>query len=574
MNLKEIRTALFDQTDWGPTQSVEAIARVNNFINRAYNDICLEAPFLFFESEVKLATQPDAASLLDTDTISVLTGDTDTTSAGGVANAANPWVFRQDVVADTAGCQAWETDRSWDGRMIMIEVTSGGVTTEYRNRIRAVWRTPGGQGRYHLSLEKPWPYQTLGTGPFKYRIYSDDYYLPDDVVEVRSMRLWYQNRNWPLDVMGQQEAEEYSFADSPRVVSHGLPRTVFRRHHFQLQGPAVAPTAELSPMGQPPANPWLGPDPAGTFEYVITYCWGKRDTQFRNPTMGLAFGYADQWLNTNQTVYASSTAPEDVSENRFREPLWESAPSPVSASVTALNTGGQSSASPAIKLTLPNIEYMQGFLATGVTQAAPTNLARENTNQSGWWVRIYRKRTAADFTNYQHLNTITNGMKITGLQKLDLPSAFFLLAEMRIDGTNQGVFYDNGRIIPDYHRRLRETHGYQAVKFYPYPDQRYEVDIRCVRRPRKLVDDQDAPLIHAEAIDLVINKALVLLYENMGNPSMAQMAKVRYDENLMTLSKRYGDLVPPRCLSSDASVGLDRHSASKGQLKRWWTVKT
>jgi hypothetical protein len=242
--------------------------------------------------------------------------------------------------------------------------------------------------------------------------------------------------------------------------------------------------------------------------------------------------------------------------------------------VVALNAGGQSSASPAIKLTLPNIEYMQGFLATGVTQAAPTNLARENTNQSGWWVRIYRKRTAADFTNYQHLNTITNGMKITGLQKLDLPSAFFLLAEMRIDGTNQGVFYDNGRIIPDYHRRLRETHGYQAVKFYPYPDQRYEVDIRCVRRPRKLVDDQDAPLIHAVAIDLVINKALVLLYENMGNPSMAQMARVRYDENLMTLSKRYGDLRPAQVPVLRRFSRARPALSQRGQLKRWWTVKT
>jgi len=569
MNLKEIRTALFDQTDWGPTQSVEAIARVNNFINRAYNDICLEAPFLFFESEVKLATQPDAASLLDTDTISVLTGvtDTDTTVAGGVANAANPWVFQQDIAADAAGYQSWETDRSWDGRMIMIEVTSGGVTTEYRNRIRAVWKEGLLVNRYRLSLEKPWPYQTLGTGPFKYRIYSDNYYLPDDVVEVRSMRLWYQNRNWPLDVMGQQEAEEYSFADSPRVVSHGLPRTIFRRHHFQLQGPAVAPTAELSPTGQPPANPWLGPDPAGTFEYVITYCWGKRDTQFRNPTMGLASGYADQWLNGNQTVYASTTVPEDVSENRFREPLWESSPSPVSTSVAALNAAGQAVASPAIKLTLPNIEYMQGFLTTGT-------ILRRNARQSGWWVRIYRKRTAADFTNYEHLSTITNGQEITGLQKLDLPNAFFLLAEMRIDEVNQGVFYDNGRIIPDYHRRLRETHGYQAVKFYPYPDQRYEVDIRCVRRPRKLVDDQDAPLIHAVAIDLVINKALVLLYENMGNPSMAQMARVRYDENLLTLSKRYGDLRPAQVPVLRRFSRARPALSQRGQLKRWWTVKT
>ena len=44
MNLKELRTAIFAQTDWAPSQSVEAVSRLNGFINRAYNDVCLEAP--------------------------------------------------------------------------------------------------------------------------------------------------------------------------------------------------------------------------------------------------------------------------------------------------------------------------------------------------------------------------------------------------------------------------------------------------------------------------------------------------------------------------------------------------
>ena len=582
MNLKELRTAIFAQTDWAPSQSVEAVSRLNGFINRAYNDVCLEAPFLFFESEVKFATQEDAASMQASDTISVSVLD-DTEAM--VTNDFNPWVFEQDIAADTAGYVAWKTDRSWDGRMIEIEVTSGGKTTTYRNRIRAVWKfsSDGRADHYRFSVVTPWPYEELGTGPFKYRVYSDHYYLPDDLVQMRSMRLFKDNRNWPLDVIGQEEAEAYSFADSPRVTAHGLPRTAFRREHFQLQGPAVAPDAELGSVDADPREAWLGPEPAGQFEYVITYCWGKRDIMFRNPTMGYHLGCADQWKNTQGAFYTDSwdVGAKEASQNRFREPLWESSPSPVSAQVTATNPTDNNVPSPAVKITLPNIEYMQGFMTRGAQRRAGAlqTFTRSNYRESGWWVRIYRRRITATFTNYNLLTTVNDagnggGAAITGLKKLDLPTAFFLLAEVKIDDLNKGIFYDNGRIIPDYHRRLREIHGYQAVQLYPYPNERYEVDVRCVRRPPKLVDDQDAPLVHAEAVDLIIHRTLMFLYENMGNPEMAQLAKSRYQENLYTLSKRYGDLRPPAVpvlrRFGRARPGWDQ----RGMLKRWWTVKT
>ncbi len=586
MNLKDIRNALFSQTDWAPTQSPEAVTRVNDFINRAYNDVCLEAPFLFFESQVKFATQVDAVPKIPADTISVSVLDS---TAPMETAAENPWVFEQNVDIGTAGAIEWATDRSWDGRMLEIEVTDPTTnrTVTYRNTIRSVWKKAlvGGAFRYRLSVVTPWPYQKMGKGPFKYRIYSDNYYLPDDVVQVKSMRLWHQNRNWPLDVIGQEDAERYSFADSPRVVSHGLPRTIFRREHKQIQGPAVAPDVTLAPNSQ--LYRWIGPEPAGTFEYVITYCWGKRDTQFRNPTMGYHLGYADTWENDQEGFEGALTdvgQPIKSSQNRFREPLWESAPSPVSVQVVVPPPIDVGVAGPSVQIVLPNIEYMQGFLMTG-TQNSSTGLqafARQNLRESGWHVRIYRRRVTANFVNYNILQTIPpsapgredGGAEVTGLQKLDLPTAFFLLAEFRIDDTNEGVFFDNGRIVPDYHRRLRDTHGYQAIKMYPYPDQRYEVDVRCVRRPPKLVDNQDAPLVHAEAIDLIIHRALMFLYENMGNPQMSQLAKGRYDENLLTLSKRYGDLRPPQVPVLRRFSRANTSFGQRGHLKQWWTVKS
>lgn len=598
MNLKDIRNALFSQTDWAPTQSAEAVARLDGFINRAYNDVCLEAPFMFFESRVKFATQPDAVPTLDNDTISLTVFDE---TAPMVPNEQNPWVFQRDLPIGTPDALVWQVDRSWDGRTLEIDVPdpSTGKITTYRNIIRAVYKNSLGVGElevYRLTVVTPWPYHKFGTGPFKYRIYTAKYYLPDDVVQVRSMRLWHQNRNWPLDVIGQEDAETYSFADTPRVAAHGLPRTIFRREHFQLPGPAVPPDAGYPALE--PGHKWLGPEPAGTFEYVITYCWGKRDIMLRNPTMGYHLGYADQWENVQPEggfpgFFTDPAQPIDASQSRFREPLWESSPSPVSAQVTTLNAiegeGPVFTPSPAIRLTLPNIEYMQGFQALGAQRfddgggPAATLWRRKNWRESGWWVRIYRRRVAEDFNNYAALatsigptgvGTQDGGAAVAGLVKLDLPKAFFLLAEYRIDEFNSGIFIDNGRILPDYHRRLREIHGYQAIQFYPYPDDRYEVDVRCVRRPPKLVDDQDAPLVHAEAVDLIIHRALMFLYENMGNPQMAELSRSRYQENLFTLSKRYGDLRPPAVPTlrrfSRARSGWDQ----RGQLRRWWTVKT
>ena len=90
MNLKEIRKAMFAQADWSPNQSPEAISRTNSFINRAYSQLMLEAPFLFFESEVHLATEPDVSSKTASDTVKII-ADNNTFSPG--ANNRDPWTW-------------------------------------------------------------------------------------------------------------------------------------------------------------------------------------------------------------------------------------------------------------------------------------------------------------------------------------------------------------------------------------------------------------------------------------------------------------------------------------------------
>jgi hypothetical protein len=578
MNLKEIRKAMFAQADWSPNQSPEAISRTNTFINRAYKQLMLEAPFLFFESEVHLATEPDVASASDSDTIQIIadnnTFDFPTT---GLA-ARDPWTWETTFTATTAAANTstyntWKYDRSWDGRTIEITAT-GGQTV--RNQIRTIWKDTD-DDTFKFTLVQPWDAETNGYGNFKYRIMTEEYALPDDLTEVKSGTLRNASNNYPISVMGQDQAERMQLVGPPDNVTAGIPRTMFRRKHLNMMNPATAPAVKLQESGtQFPY--WRGPEPPGEFQYIITYTWGKRDVEFRLPGLAHFRGYATNWENysgssppTNRsTTFASSPLPAttmfDAANNRHREPLFESAPSPASDKIKVVSEmlNNEREFIP-VKIDIPNIEYALGFLIKGQT------FNRQSLHQSGIHVRIYRKRLSEDFSYYSELaNTLTDGVLNTTLKKLDIPDAFFLLAEIRLDETNQGTFYDTGEILPDYSRRLRDIHGYQTFGLYPRPDKRYIIDLRCLRRPDDLEDASDAPLVHSEAINVLISRAMVYMYESMGNHEVAVLSQQRYEQELLTLSKRYGDLRPS---STPVLRRLSRAGHSRrgsGYSRKWY----
>jgi hypothetical protein len=122
--------------------------------------------------------------------------------------------------------------------------------------------------------------------------------------------------------------------------------------------------------------------------------------------------------------------------------------------------------------------------------------------------------------------------------RVETPDNFFFLDE--VDG-HVINYTDNGSITPDYNRPFREIHGYQTLRFIPIPDKTYEVEMRCVRTPRKLVDDKDVPRIHSDAIPTLINRTLQYVYEAMGNEQAKRSAQSDYERSLYNLTKRYGD---------------------------------
>ena len=552
MNLKEIRTAMFAQADWSPGQSPEAISRVDGFVNRAYKQLMLEAPFLFFESEVHLATEPDVASKSDSDKVKITSTNNTLPSAG-----RDPWTWETDftttvAAANTATYNSWDIDRSWDGRLIEITLDDG---TKVTAQIRTIWKDTTAD-KWKFTLVEPWAFEVNGYGPFKYRIYTKDYAFPDDLIEFKSAHLRNNSNNYNIDVLGQQEAEDRQLVAPRSELASGIPRVMFRRRHLNLMNPTSAPkalrTVLTTATGDSFTHPWQGPEPPGEFEYIVTYTWGKRDIQFKLPGLAHWRGYSERWQNYEggsvpagrQESFASeppaTTAVFDAAANRYREPLYESAPSPSSGSVKSPKVAAETwegSMYPAIRLALPNIEYAMGFLSK-----QGSTYERQSDHQSGIHVRIYRKRLSAEFESYESLPYRIDGLDENSV--LETAATFYLLAEFRIDGTNAAVFYDNGEVIPDRSRRLRDIHGYQTFQFYPRPDKRYTVDVRCIRRPDDLSDDTDTPLVHAEATNVLVQRAMAHLYESMGNFQASQLCEIRYNQELKTLTKRYGDLRP------------------------------
>ena len=498
--LIDVRQAVFRQADWQPSQSTEAVARCNEYINRAMIEIALEAPFLFSEI-TSFATQTDHVPTVATDTIST--------------DAADAWVFVRDVAAGGAVI-AWD-EILWAGRMLEYTQTDGTVR---RTRIREIFTT-GQPARQKISVMEPWT--GVADTSMPYRIYTDTYYVSDRVVKINSARMFASDQSWPLDVIGEEEAEDLSLTDRPVDLGQGIPRSMFRRPFRALPSPIRGPTAALDQQGS-----WAGPEKAGQFEYCYTWGFGRRDPEF---------GHISPETQTTALTVA----------DRF-EPLWESAASPV---VSATTTNGAAT----IDLTFPELEFLQAFSGAG-----------ERFERSGWKIRIYRRRVTQD--------GVLAGTPAGSPALHELSSSFNFLDELDPSDAGYPVYTDSGAVTPDYFRRLRDTTGYQAITLYPRPDARYVIDIRAHMEPLELENDYDTIPLDGTASNLLVYKALEFLYESEGNINMSAKSQERYLRTLRSVSKRYGDLRhdarPTYRRYSRAYPGSGRRQGNR----KWWSTSS
>ncbi len=476
-------------------------------INRAYQHLSLEAPFLFFEDECRILTQQDVNNgTSTTDRLRPCTvaevGEDDLmvlyreyTSATGPGSPTLPDGFSE-----------WRFDGTWDGRLLELERTNGTVV---RRRAREFWRTAvqvnpnnnasGYLVREFVSIDHEWPLLTE-TG-IKYRIFTPEYELPADVVELRSARFWNNVRD-DISVVNQYDMERYEYTDY-RGEEVGRPTMLFRGQHHQIDAPINKPEIHVTRS----TDSWTGPDNTGYFQYCYTYVWGKREKDLKAPRTESA-------RSGKEGAYGY-------------EPKWESAPSPISdLAINAIGGLNAGSLAYPIIIRFPNIDDRLLF---GKKMSGGSPVDRIRTGHSGYNIRIYVRRLSDGGG--------PNPSSRPETMDKNANSPFYFLDE--ING-NEKIYVHKGQRIPDYYRRLKEVHGYQTVRFHPMPDDFYEIDCRVLRRPQKLVTETDVPRIHHEACEVLIQIALGYMYEMQGQMDAAALAGERASQFIELLVKRYG----------------------------------
>lgn len=544
-SLQGLRESVYSRLSTKPQAAAEVEVWVNRHINKAIEQVALDMPYYAHETYVRLWTDFEYESVDATDTIELVTDD----------EGLDEHTFKRTLaVASIDAEDVLPIDRSLDGAYIQFTDGRGVVHT---NQIRSVWTSPSsGSPQYqYISLMRPYIGRqdrsagnvTVDDGPFEWRIFHPYLWLPDEIIQIKSMRLTGRGGQ-PLQVISQDQAEAAGLDDINFAQSASVPAYVYRRGHFRLPGFAAAPVVTASNTGASAVfgdgRFWRGPEPYGAFEYIATVTYGKDDYDSATGARATWQSGADTYLEGSS--YSSLTIDQQAAawaDNRRRRPRFESAPSPASTSITVADpgTGNQS---PANVIQVPNLSYQSGFLFTGF-DGALSSFSRLADTHSGMHVRIYRRRVSTQIgAGYESLKTETDSQNISNLSMLDDDDAFYLLAEFRIDAANGGRFVDDGYILPDKSVRLREVHGYQAMRMHPVPDDRYEIEARVIRKPPLLINDSDVP-----EVDPVANEAIVLLaaayeQERRNNPADADRLRRLYREQINTLGRRFGTVRP------------------------------
>ena len=463
-----------------------------------------------------------------------------------------------------------EVNGTWDGVM-HLEVKD--LDGRWHRRQSREWWASDTQdpntgkltSNYFVTLDRPWQNNTDGTGagtagsstgPMEFRVYQPEFFVRDDIMEVLEPARVYDSTRaqvWAIDTGG---ASRFDMNDFQGVVT-GRPLRMWRGRHFNLPAPTEAPTistidnlmgvnqATLSTHGIDPV--WAGTYAlkAGKFKLCYTYVWGRRDPEWQqSPAVGTS-GHDE--IDSDGRLYwahdstaATGTRTRVHGRSGISDPTWESAPSPIKEFSV-----GHDGVAPVISAT--NIDAMLGFADDGA----------DRYRRSGMRLRFY-------VSHISKSNTAAGSFRNT-----EVNEKFHLLCEVEPTFDELGPlktmlgesptddmacrFIWNGHQLYDYERPLKHSTGYYAYKVYPHQDARYELDLRVLRLPLKLIDDRDTPPIQRDAVPGLVE--LALYYVCLLDGADQQGAAVhldRYEKLSRRFRTRYanpGNVVEPVSLA-------------------------
>lgn len=439
--------AMADILTWDVPGDLVWAARARRFVDSAYKRVVADCPSALVPDELRIKIPG--------------------TYVSGSGSAVTSYISTtaDDVVLEfsSSATSSWSpiTDGSWDG-LYWLEITLPDGTL-YRCQCREFWtQVSGGVNHKYVSILYPWTLPALVNAP--YRLSPNYIWLRDDILRV---------------VGGQQFGSTGGALTAENIVSaiwhdewsnqnsrqYGYPRRLRAEKQYQHPSPNLPPVAvEVHELAPPLA--WL-PEPTGEFDYCFTYIWGYRDPTQKSPSGNFI-------------------------------PLFESAPSPVSAKVIA-------TAASNILVTLPDIAWELTYNPT---------LASLRTGRSGWKKRLYRRRYS-----------VTGGFNPT----IEHPEVFQMLVDIEDDDTS---FTDTGEVIPDYTLRLPETHGYRAWSPWPLPtgETFTEYQLLVQRAAEKLMNDSDAPRIMPACEDALTFYAVAYLARHDKDTPTAELYEAKAKE--------------------------------------------
>lgn len=333
LNRQGIRETVWAMADYKPSNSPEAVVRMNTFIRLAEWDVVKDAPFLFSEALLYSVVFPNVTMEED-----------DTLEA-----TEDPWVLKTTALATADGVTPWQADASWDGRQIHLK--DPGDEVWHLFTIREAW-TDSNNYRY-VSLDRPWP--TDEAVGIEFVVYQHPLRLPSNVVEVKHIQLVDAENTYPLTLVPQGAAEWAALSHPGRLMPTGRPSKGYRRPMRRLAAPAFTPVVALTQVAWQTTK-----SPIGRFEYCFTYVVGKSEV----------------WELNGTPVNQGSVFPyPGADDGRAYQPFLESPPSGVSAPITV--TAGTN-----ITVSLPDIDSMMGF----------NDATTERYRKAGIKKRIYRRR--------------------------------------------------------------------------------------------------------------------------------------------------------------------------------------
>jgi hypothetical protein len=479
--------SLIAELDHAPKTSPEWLQRAIYFLNKAQTQLAKDAPFLFHEKEFRFAVDPDVKPTDATDTLET---------------TADPWVFKRALADADPLIVAWEDNRKWTGRTLVVKdpveqdsTSAFGVRHEFT--IREVWVNTG---YTYVSVDKPWP--NAASLLLEWEVFTKDFVLPQEITQVSRIKLY--DHPYPnLTALPAERAEEvFNLRYGDQRAAEGPPAYFFRAPFQGLRGPAYTPTVSLT---NAQSDPWAGPEPPGTFQYAVSYVFGQQEV----------------WMHLGSPRVQNVNT---ISEGRYA-PWLESPMSRASNAIDQATPGGQ------VVVTLPDLDFMEAFHQKGIA----TTLRWQ---RSGWKKRIYRRRLASVPTGSDPI--------------LDFDERFYLMDE--VDGHTES-WTDDGAVTPAWDAPEPHIGGKQSIRFYPIPDRRYEGALTAKVRLPKLVSLTQVPEVPYDALEVLLALTRAYLYETRGNFAAKRDAFIDYRKGLAVLKKRMGTQIP-----ASQTVALDTPS--------------